>query len=361
LLPAAGSPTGRHSRRHHPPLPLYTGEDADDALRHLRPQPFHSSFVPAPGLEATFSPVGHILGAACVRLTDGDTSVTFTGDVGRPVDPIMLAPEPPLGADYVVTESTYGNRTHGTADPAGELAEIATRTLGRGGALLVPVFAVGRAQTVLHLLSELRREGRIPEVPTYLNSPMAVNATELFCAHQTEHRLTADECKAMCDGVTMVRTAEESKRVSPLGGPMIVLAASGMATGGRVLHHLERLAPDHRNTILFVGFQAAGTRGEALQSGARRIKLYGSYVPVRAEVARIDSLSAHADADELTAWLGTSPTAPEAAYIVHGEPAAADAFRRNLRDDLGWNTHVPVHGETVDLRPATATSTRSAR
>ena len=344
----------RHSSRHHPALPLYTGKDADEALRHLRPQPFLSSFSPSPGLEATFSPVGHILGAACVRLADGETSVTFTGDVGRPIDPIMRAPDPPLAADYIVTESTYGNRTHGTADPADELAEVAVRTLARGGALLVPVFAVGRAQTVLHLLTELRKQGRIPEVPTYLNSPMAVDATELFCAHQTEHRLTADECKAMCDGVTFVRTAEESKRVSPLGGPMIVLAASGMATGGRVLHHLERLAPDHRNTILFVGFQAAGTRGEALQSGARRIKLYGSYVPVRAEVARIDSLSAHADAEELSTWLGTGPSAPEAVHIVHGEPAAADALRRSLRDDLGWNTHVPVHGETVELRPVAA-------
>lgn len=339
----------RGSSRHRPALPLFTTADADEALRHLCPQPFDSTFEPAPGVDMSFSPVGHILGAACVSITDGTTSVLFTGDVGRPVDPVMRPPAPRPGADYVVTESTYGNRAHAPADPADELAAIVTRTLRRGGALLIPVFAVGRAQTVLHLLSALREERRIPEVPTYLNSPMAVDATELFCAYEGEHRLTADECKAMCAGVEYVRTAEESKRISPLSGPMIVLSASGMASGGRVLHHLETLAPNHRNTILFVGFQAAGTRGEAMLAGADRIKIFGSYVPVRAEIARIDGLSAHADADELTTWLGSSPSGPIAAYIVHGEPAAADALRRSLRDDLGWDTSVPAHGETADL------------
>lgn len=337
------------SSRHHPALPLYTTGDADAALRHLRPQAVDQPFSPTAGLEAQFSPVGHILGAACVRLSDGATSVTFTGDVGRTVDPVMRPPAPPLPADYVVTESTYGNRRHGRADPADELAEVVNATLRRGGAVLIPVFAVGRAQTVLHLLSRLRAERRIPEVPTYLNSPMAVDATELFCAHAGEHRLSELDCKAMCAGVEFVRTAEESKRITPLGGPMIVLSASGMASGGRVLHHLERLAPDHRNTILFVGYQAAGTRGEAMLAGADRIKIFGSYVPVRASVASIDSLSAHADAGELTEWLRTCPTPPRRTYIVHGEPAAADALRRTLRDDLGWATHVPTHGEAVEL------------
>ena len=263
----------------------------------------------------------------------------------------MLAPEPPLPADYLVTESTYGNRAHGTADPLDELEAVVVRTLGRGGTLLIPVFAVGRAQTVLHLLAELRGAGRIPEVPTYLNSPMAVDATEMFCAHKGEHRLSDDECKEMCRGVELVRTAEDSKRISPLTGPQIVLAASGMASGGRVLHHLEVLAPDRRNTVLFVGFQASGTRGEAMLSGAPSIKLYGNYVPVRAEVVRMDSLSAHADATELISWLGTASSQPERAFIVHGEPSAADALRRSLGDELGWRTHVAEHGETVELAP----------
>lgn len=341
----------RRSSRHQPALPLFTTEDAQKALARFGTQPFGTTFSPLPGVEATFSPVGHILGAGCVRIADGDTSVLFTGDVGRPVDPVMHAPAPPLGAEHLVTESTYGNRRHEQEDPAELLAEVAVRTLRRGGTLLIPVFAVGRAQTVLHLLHQLRTEGRIPAVPTYLNSPMAIDATELFCRHGDEHRLSPEECQAMCESVEFVRTVDESKALTARSGPMIVLSASGMASGGRVLHHLERLAPDHRNTVLFVGYQAAGTRGEAMLAGAPRIKMYGSYVPVRAEIARIDSLSAHADVDELTAWLATSPTTPRSVHIVHGEPAAADSFRRTLHDDLGWPTHVPAHGETVELTP----------
>jgi len=339
----------RRSSRHRPAFPLYTSDDAERALHRLRTVGYATGFEPVPGVTVSFSPVGHILGAACVRIDDGDTSVLFTGDVGRPVDPVMRPPAPIPTADYVVTESTYGNRTHADTDPAEELAEIANRTLGRGGALLIPVFAVGRAQTVLHLLAQLRRAGRIPEVPVYLNSPMAVNATDLFCTRLEDHKLTVEECHQMCDGVQFVRTVEESKKVTPLGGPMIALSASGMASGGRVLHHLERLAPDHRNTILFVGYQAAGTRGQAMLAGAPRIKIFGSYTPVRAEIASIDGLSAHADSDELTAWLAATPAQPAAAFIVHGEPAAADALRRTLRDDLAWDTQVPEHGDTVDL------------
>ncbi len=339
----------RHSSRHTPALPLYTQADAGSALRLLHPVAFGDDVAPAPGLTARFSPVGHILGASCVRLDDGDTTILFTGDVGRAHDPVMRPPAPPLPADHVVTESTYGNRRHDTIDPADQLAEVAARTLGRGGTLLVPVFAVGRAQVVLHLLARLRAEGRLPDVPVYLNSPMAVNATELFVAHPEDHRLTPAECRAMCAGVEFVRTAEESIALNDRSGPMIVLAASGMATGGRVLHHLERLAPDRRSTILFTGYQAAGTRGEALLAGVDRIKLYGEYVPVRAEVLGIDTLSAHADGPELIRWLGGMGGRPRSASIVHGEPAAADALRRDLRDTLGWDTSVPAHGDSVEL------------
>lgn len=342
----------RRSSRHHPALPLYTTRDAEIALRQLQTAGFAAAFTPVPGFTVSFSPVGHILGAAAVRVDTGPSSITFTGDVGRPNDPIMRPPSPLPAADLVVTESTYGNRSHPDTDTSGDLADIVVRTAKRGGTLLIPVFAVGRAQMILHLLAELRDAGRIPDLPTYLNSPMAINASQLFCDYTGEHRLTPEQCRRMCDGVTFVRSVEDSIRLTGRRGPMIVLAASGMATGGRVLHHLETVAPDHRSTILLAGFQAAGTRGEALANGARDIKVFGEYVDVRARIARIDSLSAHADADELLAWLGTTPSAPGAVCVVHGEPTAADTFRRRLYDDLGWNPVVPHHGQTVTVEPA---------
>jgi metallo-beta-lactamase family protein len=339
----------RRSSRHDPALPLYTAADAKRALRLLRPHPFGDPFEPVGGVDCQYTPVGHILGAASLRIRDATTSVLFTGDVGRPVDPVMRPPAAPLPADHVVTESTYGNRVHAAGDPLDDLAEIVNRTVRRGGSLLVPVFAVGRAQTVLHLLSRLRAAGRMPALPVYLDSPMAVNTTELFCRYLDEHRLTEVECREMCDGVEFVRTVEESKRLASLRGPMVLLSASGMLTAGRVLHHLERLAPDHRNTVLLVGYQAAGTRGEALAAGSRSIKLFGEYVPVRCEIARIDGLSAHADADELCNWLADLPVPALGASIVHGEPAAADAMRWRLRDQLGWEPQVPDHGDTIEF------------
>jgi metallo-beta-lactamase family protein len=196
----------------------------------------------------------------------------------------------------------------------------------------------------------LRRAGRIPDVPTYLNSPMAVHATELFCRFADQHRLSPEECAAMCEDVRFVRTAEETKRLTARHEPAIVLAASGMATGGRVLHHLEQLAPDRRNTVLFTGFQAAGTRGDALVRGAPTVRVYGGEVPVRAEVATLDSLSAHADADELLAWLATADSPPDAVTVVHGEPLAADTLRRRIHDELGWPARVAAHGDGVDVR-----------
>jgi metallo-beta-lactamase family protein len=339
----------RRSSKHHPALPLYTQEDARRALGHLRGRPVGEVFVPAPGLEARFTSAGHILGAASVWLSDGVTSIAFTGDVGRPTDPVMRPPQPLPAADHVVTESTYGNRNHPPDDSMKVLASIVNETARRGGTLLVPVFAVGRAQTVLHLLARLRADGRIPRLPTYLNSPMAVHATDLFCRHAGEHRLTPEDCEALRDGVELVTSVEDSKRLTRQRGPAIVLSASGMASGGRVLHHLEQLAPDPRNTILFTGFQAAGTRGEALTNGARAVKVFGAYVPVRARVENLTTLSAHADGDELVDFLGATPIPRLGATIVHGEPAAADALRRLLRDRLGWRAQVAEHGQRIEL------------
>jgi metallo-beta-lactamase family protein len=337
----------RRSSRHSPALPLFTVADAERTLERLRVQPFDTSFQAATGLEASFSPAGHILGAASVRVSDGRGSALFSGDLGRGNDPIMLPPATPPAADHIVVESTYGDRRHPDEDPAQVLAEVVNRTVRRNGIVLIPVFAVGRAQTLLHLLAGLRRDGRIPRVPTFLNSPMAVDATELFLASNTEHRLDERELTELCDGVEFVRSVNDSKELTARRGPMVVLTASGMLTGGRVLHHLIQVAPDHRNTIVIAGFQAAGTRGESLLRGAASVRVFGDDVPVRARVVHLDSLSAHADADELIAWLRSVPRPPASVSVVHGEASAAETLRRRIRHELGWQASVPGQGDAV--------------
>jgi metallo-beta-lactamase family protein len=337
----------RKSTRHSPALPLFTQLDAERALARLSTCDVGTAFEPAAGIEATFSPAGHILGAASVRLADGTSSVLFSGDLGRSSDPVMLPPAAPLAADHIVVESTYGDRRHPDEPPADMIAEVINSTAHRGGIVLIPAFAVGRAQAVLHLLAELRRDGRIPHLPTFVNSPMAVDATELFLRSPGEHGLDADEVAELCDGVELVRSVEDSKRLTSRKGPMIVLSASGMLTGGRVLHHLRQVAPDHRSTILLAGYQAAGTRGEALLHGAATLRVFGEDIPIRARVVQLDSLSAHADADELIGWLASAPTPPAAVSIVHGEPTAAESLRRRIRHELGWAASVPAAGDSV--------------
>ncbi len=335
--------------RHKPALPLYTKEEALQSLRSFRTHPYETEFEVARGLRCRFTPAGHILGSACVHITDGRRALVFSGDVGRQQDPILRPPVPLEELDYLVVESTYGNRTHAAVDPGQALADIVRRTWSRGGVVLVPSFAVGRAQTVLHLLSRLKKDGALPNHPLFLDSPMAIDATELYCTFRSEHRLEDKVCQAMCTAARFLRTPDESKELNGMEGPMLILSASGMATGGRVLHHLKRLAPQSENTILFVGFQAAGTRGYSLVNGADEIKIHGQYVPVRAEVARLDLLSAHADRAELIAWLRNTPAPPRRTFVTHGEPAASDALRRHLRDELGWSAEVPEHGQTVEL------------
>ncbi len=341
----------RHgTTRHRPALPLYTTEQAEAALARVRTHPFGASLDVAPGLRAMFTRAGHILGAACVRVASEDGSVSFTGDVGRPDDPVMLPPAPLPAADVVVTESTYGDRTHPATDVRDLLGDVVRRTAARGGIVLVPAFAVGRAQALLHLFGDLRDAGEIPDVPIHCNSPMANSVTDLLVASLGEHRLDAAACRRLSKDVDFVRSAQASRRLTELGGPRIVVTASGMLTGGRVLHHLVQLAPDDRNTVLLPGFQAAGTRGRALAEGADRVKVFGRQVPVRAEVVQLDALSAHADRDQLTAWLARTPP-PRRAYAVHGEPHAADALRLHLGDELGWDVEVPELGDVVEVAP----------
>lgn len=335
--------------KHKPALPLYTELEARECLHSFRAHPFGEEFRPTKGLSASFTRAGHILGSACVRLSDGASTIGFSGDVGRPADPVLRPPEPLGELDHLVVESTYGNRLHPPEDPRQLLAEVVRTTWERGGVVLIPSFAVGRAQSVLHLLAGLRATGELPSHPMFLDSPMAINATELYGEHPGECRLSPAETRAMFGVVRFLRSPEESISLNEMEGPLLILSASGMATGGRVLHHLKRLLPDPRNTVLFVGFQAAGTRGEALVHGAPEVKIHGRYVPVRAEVKLLDALSAHADRAELIEWLRRTPRPPRRTFVTHGEPAASDALRRYLRDELGWAAEVPVDGQQVTL------------
>ncbi len=335
--------------KHTPALPLYTLEDAERALQAFSPISFDKDIALSKGLSARLIPNGHILGSACVLIKDAQTSLLFSGDLGRPNDLIMRAPERVRQADYLVMESTYGNRRHDPADPQIKLAEIIHRTVERGGTILIPSFAVGRAQTLLYYIYLLKATHAIPDIPVFLNSPMAADATRIFHKHRGEHRLTDAQCDAMCRAAQIVNSVEESKALNERKGPMIIISASGMATGGRVLHHLKVLAPDARNTILFAGFQAGGTRGAAMLNGADTIKMHGEYVPLHAEVVALDNLSAHADYEEIIEWLEHARTPPKQTFITHGEPAAADALRHRIEERLRWNVRVPDYLETVTL------------
>ncbi len=266
----------------------------------------------------------------------------------------MAPPERVRRADYLVLESTYGNRRHDTADPQAKLAAVIRTTVARGGMVLIPAFAVGRTQTLLHFIHLLKDRGEIPkDLPVYLNSPMATEATAAYvkyCArHGADHRLTTEQIQAMNRTAVFVDSPGESRRLNARGGPMVIIAGSGMATGGRVVHHLKAFAPDARNTILFAGFQAGGTRGASIVGGASTVKIHGEYVPVRAQVEVIENLSAHADAGEILAWLRGFEKAPRETFITHGEPAAADALRRDIGEALGWNCRVPDYLEEVEL------------
>lgn len=336
--------------RHAPALPLYTEADALAALERFEVHAFDEGFDAAPGVRVRFVPAGHILGAAMVGVQAGGQRVLFSGDLGRPNDPIMRAPATVERADVVVVESTYGNRAHDPVDPQQRLGEIIARTVARDGVVVIPSFAVGRTQSLLWGIHRLKQARVLPgELPVFLNSPMAVDATAIYRRHRSEHRLTPDECQAMCHAAKFINTVEESKALNARRGPMVIIAGSGMATGGRVVHHLKAFAPDPRNTILFAGFQAGGTRGAAMLAGAEAVKIHGQYVPVRAEIALIDNLSAHADVQEILAWLGAFKAAPARTFVTHGEPAAADALRQRIEEQLHWRCDVPDYRDTVGV------------
>ncbi|WP_454683854.1 MBL fold metallo-hydrolase RNA specificity domain-containing protein [Ancylobacter moscoviensis] len=335
--------------KHAPALPLYGVREAERALEFFALAPFNESVEIAGGARLTFRHAGHILGAATAEIEWGGRRIAFSGDLGRYGDPVMPDPEPVPAADYVVVESTYGDRLHDPTDPTEALGVVVERTIARGGTVVIPAFAVGRAQSLLYHLWKLKAAGRLAQVPVYLDSPMAIDATELLDAHRADHRLTAEMCAAMDAIATYTRDVEGSKAISAGRFPKVVISASGMATGGRVLHHLKAFAPDPRNTILFSGFQAAGTRGRAMLQGAREIKIHGEWIPVRAEVDDLSMLSAHADAGELKRWLSGFRRPPARVFIVHGEAEAAEALRVRIGRELGWNATVPRQDQVFDL------------
>ncbi|NNM51923.1 MAG: MBL fold metallo-hydrolase [Pseudomonadales bacterium] len=337
-----------HFSKHQPAMPLFTQADVRKTLDLIQVQDFGRDFNIHGKLQGHFSHAGHIIGASCLRLHDGEQRLVFSGDVGRAQDVIMRPPEPLQETDILIVESTYGDRRHDATDARTALAHWVNLTAAHGGSLIIPAFAVGRAQMALHLLCGLREAGEIPAIPIYLNSPMAIRATEVFMHHQHEHRLNAHECQRMQNMVTFVETPEESRTLTARHGPMIVVSASGMATGGRVLHHLRQVLPDHNSAVLFMGYQAPGTRGDALVHGHTPIRIHGEMIPVACHIYQLDSLSAHADYQELIDWLRVLPRPPRMTYINHGEPAASDALRRHLKEQLNFPAHAVEHLQTFD-------------
>ena len=335
--------------KHHPAAPLYDEAQARHCLRQFRSVGWEQPFTVAPDVQVSLRYQGHILGAAAVTVAHAGTRITFGGDIGRPHDPVMRPPLPPAAAEWLVAESTYGNRRHPPDHLEEELEAVFRRVLGRGGVAIIPAFAVGRAQLLLHLVARLSERGAIPPVPVYLNSPMASDVTALYERFREEHLLGAQDCRRLHDTTTVVASPDESRALNRRQGPMIIVSASGMLTGGRVLHHLRAFGGDARNAVILAGFQAGGTRGAALAAGARSLRIHGEDVTIQAEVVQLAAASAHADADEVLAWLRSAPAAPRGVFVTHGEPDAADALRVRIERELGWPARIPEYGDEVDL------------
>ena len=353
----AGYANRKGYSKHHPALPLYTRQDAEAVFPLLESRPYGKPFPVAEGIGGLFRRAGHILGSATVELRlDGPPPLTlaYSGDLGRWDQPILRDPDPIPEADVLLVESTYGSRTH-ALKPEEELARIVREAAERGGALLIPAFAVGRTQTLIWMLHELAEAGRIPKLPSFLDSPMANRISEITCRHEEDHddemrqRMEQGRCPICTRAFAFLETPQESKSLNRREGPFIVIAGSGMVTGGRILHHMEQRLPDSKTTLLFTGFQAAGTRGRSLQEGAPHLKMHGRWIPVKAKVEVLDGLSAHADQGESLRWLSGFRKPPRQTYVVHGEPEAAETLADVIRTSLGWRVTVAGDGEQVEL------------
>jgi metallo-beta-lactamase family protein len=349
--------------KHKPALPLYTERDATEALRRMESVNYHKLVRLTKKLSFEFVTAGHIIGSSFVLFDfeslDGRRKrMIMTGDLGRYNEPIIPDPSNVDEADYIVVESTYGDRDHPDFDVKAKLAEIINETARRGGHILIPAFAVGRTQQLLYFIRELEEENRIPVLPVFVDSPMAASATKLYLRHTEDHDL---EMKDLLDErrnplatkrFNLTRTIRESKNVSAEEESTIVISASGMATGGRILHHLRKRLPDERNTVVFVGFQAAGTRGRRLVDGEKEVKIFGEFVPVLAHIERLENLSAHADSREILRWLGGFKRAPEKVFLVHGEPGAQEALKDKIVEKFGWRpdtVEIPEYLEKFEL------------
>ena len=343
--------------KHRPALPLYTLDDAEQALSMLQHRPYGKPFEVGRSSSVLFRRAGHILGSATVELRLSrpvPTTLVFSGDLGRWGRPILRDPEPVSLADVLLLESTYGDRLHAT-NPEEQLEKVITETAHRGGVVVVPAFAIGRTQELLWIIRKLEEQGRLPLISVYVDSPMGIAVTEIYGRHPEDHdldmKLLVDEKRSplVSGAYHQVRTAQESMALNKHQAPMVIIAGSGMATGGRVLHHLKHRLPDHRNTVLLTGYQAVGTRGRALQEGARELRIHGEMVPVRAQVATIDGLSAHADQGEILRWLSGFEKPPRQTWLVHGEDHSAQALAAVIREKLKWQVSVAVDQATVPL------------
>ncbi len=336
--------------KHKPALPLYTKEDVEMTLKRFHTVPFDKELPLRKGFTFKLTHSGHLVGSAFITLKNEHTTLVFSGDVGRLNDAIMRPPERIPFADYLVLESTYGDRLHPKGDISAHLAEVINTTIAKGGSIVIPAFAVGRSQTVLYDIYKLKQEKRIPgNIPVYLDSPMAENAAPLLCKYANEHSLAEGVCSTFSSSAEYLRTPEDSKKINTLTTPCIIISASGMAEGGRVLHHIKHYAPDPKNTILFSGFQAGGTRGARMLNGEPEVKIHGKLVPIKARVERLTELSSHADYEELLIWLKGFESPPKEVFITHGEPTAAEALKEKIQSAFGWNVTVPHYLDTFDL------------
>ena len=388
VLPDAGriqeedaANANRHGfSKHAPALPLYTEADAFRAVSQLQPVGYDRPMPVTPDIEVEFINAGHLLGSSYARVRTGGRTILFGGDLGRFSRPVLPDPSTISEADYLLVESTYGNRVHQQDDNGTQLAEMVNSTAERGGRIIIPSFAIGRVEELIYWLKRLEEEKRIPVLPVFVDSPMAIDALARYTERlrepdpemqpevrdekaphgpadhddpreerQRHARHERQLCAFCTERFRTISTAAESKQLTQSKMPAIVISASGMATGGRVLHHLKAALPDSRNTVLFVGYQAAGTRGRQLVDGAKTVKIHGEMIPVQARIALVESMSAHADSNEILRWLGGFTQPPRLTFIVHGEPAAMEALSATIHAKLGWDTKMPAHGETVEL------------